>query len=245
MITNSATGTNLVEIAPDIYRINTPVAFPDGSGFSFNQYVIVDDAPMLFHTGMRSLFPVVREAVEKLFPVARLRYAALSHFESDECGALNDFLAVAPHAMPVCGTIAAMVSVNDFATRPPHVLADGAELELGKHRMRWFDAPHVPHAWECGLMLDTVSKTFFCGDLFTQPGHGERPLTDGDILGPSEGFRQALDYYAHAPQTDATLERFAREQPTTLAVMHGSAWRGDGAALLRSLAASLRERRAA
>jgi hypothetical protein len=111
--------------------------------------------------------------------------------------------------------------------------------------MRWFDAPHVPHAWECGLMLDTVSKTFFCGDLFTQPGHGERPLTDGDILGPSEGFRQALDYYAHAPQTDATLERFAREQPTTLAVMHGSAWRGDGAALLRSLAASLRERRPA
>jgi len=245
MITNSATGTNLVEIAPDIYRINTPVNFPDGSGFSFNQYVIVDDAPMLFHTGMRSLFPVVREAVEKLFPVARLRYAALSHFESDECGALNDFLAVAPHAMPVCGTIAAMVSVNDFATRPPHVLADGAELELGRHRMRWFDAPHVPHAWECGLMLDTVSKTFFCGDLFTQPGHGERPLTDGDILGPSEGFRQALDYYAHSPQTDATLERFAREQPTTLAAMHGSAWRGDGAALLRSLAASLRERRPA
>ena len=124
-------------------------------------------------------------------------------------------------------------------------LRDGQELELGKHRLRWFDAPHVPHAWECGLMLDTVSKTFFCGDLFTQPGHGERPLTDGDILGPSEGFRQALDYYAHAPQTDATLERFAREQPTTLAAMHGSAWRGDGAALLRSLAASLRERRPA
>ena len=245
MITNNATGTSLVEIAPDIYRINTPVAFPDGSGFSFNQYVIVDDAPMIFHTGMRGLFPVVREAVEKLFPVARLRYAALSHFESDECGALNDFLAVAPHALPVCGTIAAMVSINDFATRPPHVLADGAELDLGRHRMRWFDTPHVPHAWECGLMLDTVSRTFFCGDLFTQPGSGERPLTDGDILGPSEGFRLALDYYAHAPHTETTLERFAREQPTTLAVMHGSAWRGDGAALLRSLAASLRERRAA
>src|SRR6187455_1458583 len=113
---------------------------------------------MIFHTGMRRLLLVGRGSGEKLFPVARLRYAALSHFESDECGALNAFLAVAPHALPVCGTIAAMVSINDFATRPPHVLADGAELDLGRHRMRWFDAAHVPHAWECGLMLDTVSK---------------------------------------------------------------------------------------
>src|SRR5688500_8822548 len=131
MITNSATGTNLVEIAAGIYRINTPLSLPDGSGFSFNQYVIVDDAPMIYHTGMRSLFPVVREAIEKLFPISKLRYVGLSHFESDECGALNDFLAVAPQALPVCGSIAAMVSVNDFATRPPHVLVDGAELELG------------------------------------------------------------------------------------------------------------------
>ena len=245
MITNSTTGTNLVEIAPDIYRINTPLTLPDGMAFSFNQYVIVDDAPMIFHAGMRSAFPVVREAVEKLFPIGKLRYVGLSHFESDECGALNDFLGVAPNAVPVCGTLAALTSVSDFALRPPHVLADGAELDLGRHRLRWFDAPHVPHAWECGLMLDTVSKTFFCGDLFTQPGHGTKPLTDGDILGPSEALRLQLDYYAHAPQTQVTLERFAEEHPATLACMHGSAWHGDCAALLRALAVSLKERRAA
>jgi flavorubredoxin len=245
MITNSATGTNLVEIAEGIYRINTPLTLPDAGGFSFNQYLIVDDAPLLYHTGLRSQFPVVREAIEKLFPITKLRYAAFSHFESDECGALNELLAVAPQALPVCGSIAAMVSVNDYALRPAHVLADGAELELGRHRLRWFDTPHVPHAWECGSMYDSTSRTLLCGDLFTQPGTGERALTDGDILGPSEAFRIALDYYAHAPQTQATLERLAQQQPTTLACMHGSAWHGDGATLLRQLASSLRDQHAA
>lgn len=247
MITNSEQGTNVQEIADGIFRINTPVAIPGGPGsFSFNQYLIVDDAPMLFHTGQRKLFPLVREAIQAVMPVERLRYVGLSHFEADECGALNEFLSVAPEAVPVCGRIAAMVAIEDFAARGPRVLADGEELRLGRHEIRWFDTAHVPHAWECGLMMDARTRTFFCGDLFTQGGRGDVALTESDILGPSEAFRAPMDYFAHAPQTTAVLERLAREQPTTLACMHGSAWRGDGARLLRELAASLaRERIAA
>jgi flavorubredoxin len=213
--------------------------------FNFNQYLIVDDAPLLFHTGQRKLFPLVSEAVRAVLPVERLRYLALSHFEADECGALNEFLAAAPQALPVCGQLAAMVAIDDFADRAPRALADGEELALGAHTIKWLDTPHVPHAWECGLMLDTTTRTFFCGDLFTQGGSGKRPLTEADILGPSERFRQPMDYFAHAPSTTAVLERLAREAPTTLACMHGSAWRGDGARLLRELAAVLAPRSAA
>jgi flavorubredoxin len=239
MITNTQSGTNIHEIAPGIYRINTPAPLPDGSAFSFNQYLIADDAPLLFHTGQRKLFPLVSEAIRAVLPVERLRYLALSHFEADECGALNEFLAAAPNAEPICGQVAAMVAINDFANRAPRALADGEELALGRHTVKWFDTPHVPHAWECGLMLDTATRTFFCGDLFTQGGTGEVALTEADILGPSEAFRQPMDYFAHAPHTGAVLERVAREAPTTLACMHGSAWRGDGARLLRDLGAAL------
>jgi flavorubredoxin len=164
---------------------------------------------------------------------------ALSHFEADECGALNEFLAAAPNAAPVSSQVAAMVAIGDFANRAPRALADGEELTLGAHTLRWFDTPHVPHAWECGLMLDTTTRTFFCGDLFTQGGAGEIALTEADILGPSEAFRKPMDYFAHAPQTRDVLERLAREAPATLACMHGSAWRGDGAALLRELGRTL------
>jgi len=168
-------------------------------------------------------------------PVSRLRYVALSHFEADECGAINEFLAVAPTAVPVCGRVAAMTSVNDFADRLPKVLADKEELDLGHHRIRWFDTPHVPHAWECGLAMDMTTRTFFCGDLFTQGGSGAAALTESDILGPSEAFRKPLDYFAHAPQTREVLEALAHYEPMTMAVMHGSAWRGNGAQLLRGL----------
>jgi flavorubredoxin len=239
MITNSSSGTNVHEIAAGIFRINTPLALPGELGFSFNQYLIVDDTPLLFHTGLRRLFPLVSEAIRAVMPLERLRYVAFSHFEADECGALNDLLRAAPQAVPVCSQVAALVSVNDYADRPPRALADGEELALGSHTIRWFDTPHVPHAWECGLMLDATTRTFFCGDLFTQGGAGEVALTEADILGPSEAFRQPMDYFAHAPQTRATLERLAREAPTTLACMHGSAWSGDGERLLRELAAEL------
>ena len=241
MITNPQSGTNVHEIADGIYRINTPVTLPGGVGqFNFNQYLVRDDAPLLFHAGPRRMFPLVREAVASVLPVERLRYVGFSHFEADECGALNDWLAAAPAAEPLCGSIAAMVSVGDVADRPPRALADGETLVLGHHRLRWFDTPHMPHGWDCGLMIDDATRTFFCGDLFTQGGSGETPLTESDILGPSEAFRAPLDYFAHAPATGALLERLAQEAPTTLACMHGSAWRGDGAALLRALETALR-----
>jgi flavorubredoxin len=199
----------------------------------------MDESPLLFHTGLRGLFPLVSEAIEAVMPLEKLRYVGFSHFEADECGALNQFLAAAPNAVPVCGQVAALVSVNDYADRAPRALADGEDLDLGRHRLRWFDTPHVPHAWECGLMMDLTTRTFFCGDLFTQGGSGAEALTESDILEPSEAFRAPMDYFAHAPDTAAMLERLAREAPSTLAVMHGSAWRGDGARLLRELGSRL------
>ena len=236
MVTNPQTGTSIQEIADGIYRINTPVPLPDGQAFSFNQYLVADDEPLLFHTGPRRLFPLVSEAIGHVIPIESLRYVGLSHFEADECGALNEFLAVAPQAVPLCGRVAALVSVTDMADRPPRALADGELLSIGSRAMQWFDTPHMPHGWDCGLMIDTRTRTFLCGDLFTQPGSGERALTESDILGPSEAFRQPMDYFSHAPDTTATLLRLAAESPTTLACMHGSAWQGDGAALLRHLA---------
>jgi flavorubredoxin len=169
-------------------------------------------------------------------PVERLRYVAFSHVEADECGSLNDWLAVAPEAVPVCSTIAAMVSVNDLAQRPARALADGETLSLGRHVVRWFDTPHLPHGWESGLLMEESTRTLFCGDLFTQGGAHSLPLTEADILEPSESFRGLMDYFAHAPDTARHIVRLAAAHPTTLACMHGSAWRGDGAALLRALA---------
>lgn len=240
MITNRHSGTNVHEVADGIYRINTPVMLPgDAGSFNFNQYLIVDDEPLLFHTGPRRMFPLVSEAIRQVMPIERLRYIGLSHFESDECGAINELLAVAPQAVPLCGRIAAMVSVDDVADRPAKALADGETLRLGRHTVRWFDTPHMPHGWECGLMMEQSTRTFLCGDLFTQGGTGAEALTESDILEPSEAFRAPLDYFSHSPSTRSTLERLAREEPTTLACMHGSAWRGDGAALLRALAGRL------
>jgi len=243
MITNAETRTAIDEIADGIHRIHTPVELPGGQRFSFNQYLLVDDEPLLFHTGPRRMFALAREAMAAVMPVERLRHVAFSHTEADECGSLNEWLAVAPRAAPLCSSIAAMVSIGDIADRPPRALADGEKLVLGRHTVQWFDTPHVPHGWDCGLLMDTTTRTFFCGDLFTQGGDGAAALTEADILGPSEAFRAPLDYFAHAPQTAATLERLAREQPRTLACMHGSAWRGDGGALLRRLAEAVGAKR--
>ncbi|MBN1238535.1 MAG: MBL fold metallo-hydrolase [Gammaproteobacteria bacterium] len=240
MITNAESGTNLYEIADGIYRINTPVPMPGGAGqFNFNQYLILDDEPLLFHTGPRRLFPLVREAIAHAMPLRELRYIGVSHFEADECGAINEFLGVAPRAEPVCSRIGAMVSLADFADRAPRALADSEALTLGRHTVRWLDTPHVPHGWDSGLMMEESTRTFLCGDLFTQGGPGDVALTESDILGPSERFRAPMDYFSHAPQTRAILERLAGLEPTTLACMHGSAWRGDGGALIRELAATL------
>jgi flavorubredoxin len=159
--------------------------------------------------------------------------------EADECGALNEWLAVAPQSIPLCGRIAAMVSIEDLADRRPRVLADGEVISLGKHRMRWFDAPHLPHAWDCGFLTEEVTRTFLCGDLFTQGGADLPPITESDILGPSEVFRHRMDYFSYTKNTREMLGRLASTEPTTLACMHGSAWHGDGATILRALADSL------
>lgn len=235
-VTNKQSGTNVVEVADGIYRISTPVHIEGGGGFSFNQYLIPDEEPLLFHTGPRKLFPLVREAVASVLPVEKLRYIGLSHVEADECGSLNEWLAAAPKSVPLCGTVAAMVSIDDLADRAPTRLADGEILTLGKHRVRWFDTPHLPHAWDSGLLMEERTRTLLCGDLFTQGGADLPPVTESDILGPSEAFRHAMDYFSHTNKAREMLERLASAEPTTLACMHGSAWQGDGAGLLRALA---------
>jgi flavorubredoxin len=238
MITNRESATRVDEIAAGIYRISTPVPVVPG-GFSFNQYLVLDEQPLLFHTGPRKMFPLVRGAIAAVMPVERLRYISFSHYEADECGALNEFLSVAPEALPLCGQIAAMVSISDVADRAPVVLGDGETRSLGRHIVRWLDTPHLPHAWECGFLMEESTKTLLCGDLFTQGGAEHAPLTEADILEPSEAFRLQLDYYSHTRNGRGMMERLAALEPTTLACMHGSAWRGDGAVLLRALGHSL------
>ncbi|HEV8027839.1 MAG TPA: MBL fold metallo-hydrolase [Stellaceae bacterium] len=231
-------GTRVDAIADGIYRIATPLTTVPG-GFSYNQYLVVDEEPLLFHTGPRRLFPLVREAVGFVLPLGRLRHIAFSHFEADECGALNEFLEASPAAAPLCGKIAAMTSVNDVADRPPRVLGDGESISLGAHEVQWIDTPHLPHAWECGLLFEKRTRTLLCSDLFTCGGAVHPPLTEADILEPSEAFRHQLDYFSHAPNAPAMIERLAELAPTTLALMHGPAWRGDGATLLRALGGRL------
>jgi flavorubredoxin len=188
------------------------------------------------------MFSMVREAVASVLPVERLRYIAFSHVEADECGSLNEWLAVAPQSLPLCGRVAAMVSVNDLADRPARALADGEILSLGRHSLRWLDAPHLPHAWECGYLVEEHTKTLFCGDLFTQGGASLPAITELDILGPSEAFRHKMDYFSHTKYALDLLEKLAAAGPETLGCMHGSAWRGDGAKLLRALADELSDK---
>jgi flavorubredoxin len=243
MITNAQSQTQVDEIAEGIYRISTPVppaAMP--GGFSFNQYLVVDDEPLLFHTGPRKMFPLVSEAVAAVLPLERLRWISFSHVEADECGSLNDFLARCPLAQPLCGDVAAMVQMHDLADRPPRALRDGEEVVIGRKRLQWIYTPHLPHGWETGFLHEATTGTLLCGDIFTQGGHQTPPLTSADLLGPSEAFRAAMDYFAHGRDEGAHLERLAALAPTTLACMHGSAFQGDGAALLRALARSLAER---
>jgi flavorubredoxin len=241
MVTNAQSGTRVDEIAAGVYRISTPLppspAVP--GGFSFNQFLIEDDEPLLFHTGPRRVFPLTREAIEAVLPVERLRWLAFSHYEADECGALNEFLAAAPHATAACSFVAALTSVEDQAVRAPRALRDGEELSLGRHRVRWFDTPHLPHGWECGYAFEAATATLLCGDLFTQPGAHGAPVTQADILGPSEAMRAAMDYFSHTRNARALLSKLAATRPRTLACMHGSAWAGDGEKLLGALADAL------
>ena len=242
MNTDSRSGTTIHEIEDDIYRISVPVPEAD---FSYNQFLVVDDEPLLFHTGLRSQFPLVSEAIRKVMPLERLRYVAFSHFESDECGALNLFLGAAPDAVPVASRVAVLTSLADFAERPPRALADGDLLPLGKRTVEWIDTPHLPHGWETGYLYEHSSRTLFCGDLFTHGGAKAPALIDSDLLVPAEEFRIGFatmtglpDAYGFTRDTRKYIERLAATNPRTMAVMHGSSWRGregEGAQLLRRL----------
>lgn len=236
-ITNTQTGTRVDEVADGIYRISTPFKELPG-GFSFNQYLVIDDQPLLFHTGPRGIAALTREAIASVLDVKDLRFIGFSHYECDECGALAELLGVALNAVPLCGQINAMIN-GDCFDRPARVLADGETLSLGRHRVRWFDTPHLPHAWECGYLMEEHTSTLLCGDLFTQGGADLPPLTFSDIIGPSEAFRQQVDYYSHTKNVRSVMARLAAAEPTTLACMHGSAWQGDGGELLTALAESL------
>jgi flavorubredoxin len=242
MQTNPHTKTRIDEVAPGIYRINTPLLI-DGipGGFNLSQYLIIDEEPMVFHAGWRRWFPFVSEAISKVISLDRIRHIGYSHFEGDEAGAMNEFLAVAPHAVPFASHVGLMTSLNDYADRPGRGLLDGEEFSTGTKRWQWIDTPHVPHGWDCGVLFDKTTETLLCGDLFTQPGTETMPITESEILTISETMRKPMDYYAHSTTTGAILERLAILDPKTLACQHGSAYRGDGASLLRSLAKILED----
>jgi len=224
------------EIADGIFRLSTlapEIAAP--MGFTFNQYLIRAREPLLFHTGPRHMFEAISEAVGRLTPVAGLRWVSFGHVESDECGSMNQWLAAAPSAQVVHGATACMVSLNDLADRPPRVLADGEVLDLGGKRVRWIDTPHVPHAWESGLIYEETTGTLLCGDLFTHVGDGPA-LTRESIVGPAGQTEDMFQATSLTPQLAPTIRRLAELKPATLAVMHGSCFAGDCAAELEGLA---------
>jgi flavorubredoxin len=227
------------EVAPDLFRIS---AFHPDFGIQFNQFLIRDDEPVLIHTGFRSAFDQTIAAVARVIDPSTVRWIGFSHFEADECGALNRWLAAAPRATTVCGFVGATVSVNDFADRPPRVLADGEMLATGRRRLQFLATPQVPHGWDAGLFVEETERSLLCSDLFFHPGDPE-PLNETGvvdrardaILGGLDG-PMAKDM-PYTPYTDATLLRLAALQPRTLALMHGSTYRGDGGAAIRELAA--------
>ncbi len=231
------------EIGPDLYRVSVHVKEFD---LQFNHFVVLDDEPLLFHAGLRHMFPEVREAVASVVPPERLRWIAFSHFESDECGALNEWLDLAPAAGPVCSTVGALVSVNDFARRPARALEDGEVLTTGKYRFRHCRTPHLPHGWDASVLFEESEGTLLCSDLFHQDGNPE-PLTKSDVAGPSrETIRKMQSgilagYAPYTPQTDALFKKLADLQPRRLAIMHGSSFEGDGKRALEDLAEVFRE----
>jgi flavorubredoxin len=222
----------VTEIAPDVYRIST---FHPDFGIQFNQFLVRDDEPFLFHTGMRQLFPAVREAIGRVLPVESLRWISFAHVEADECGAMNDFLAVAPGAQVVHGALACMVSLNDLADRPPRPVDDGEVLVTGSHRLRFVATPHVPHNWESGLWFDESTSTLFAGDLFTSLGAGPAIVTESIVDAAVTG-EEVFHATSIGAATVPTLRRLADLGPTTLATMHGSSYTGDGAGQLLELA---------
>ena len=223
------------EIAPDLFRI---CVFVPEINLQFNHFLVRDDEPLLFHTGMRRMFPAVHEAVARIIDPATLRWIGWSHFEVDECGALNDWLAVAPQAQPICTELGTVININDFADRPPRGLRAGETIDTGRHRYRLVATPHLPHGWDAGMLYEEKNGILLCSDLFHQTGECE-PITSGDIV---DRFGRAIaeyqqhpvlmDYMPFTPHTRRQLENLAALQPRLIAAMHGSSFEGDGASVL-------------
>jgi len=229
--------TNIHEIAEGIYRLSTVVPEAAPGGFTFNQYLLDGDEPMLFHTGARQLFPLVSEAVAKVIDVAALRWISFGHVESDECGAMNQWLAAAPSAEVVFNPLGCMVSLNDLCDRPPlPLVTDEQGHELGGHVMRCLPTPHVPHGWEAQVLFDETTRTLFCGDLFTQVGEGPAIVADVDLVQPALDAEDMFGATALTASTAPTIRRLAALEPRTLALMHGPAFAGDGRQALLDLA---------
>ena len=227
--------TRVDEIAERIYRLSTFLPRTGGSGFTFNQFLVDAEEPLLFHCGQRALFPAVSQAAGRIIDIARLRWIAFSHIEADECGALGEWLDAAPRATATHGAIGCAIWLNDQAPRPPRPLADDEVIDLGGRRVKRLNTPHVPHCWDAGLMYEETTGTLFTSDLFTHLG--DLPaLTQGDILGPAMTAERQFGYTAVSPATGTTIRRLAQLRPRTLAVMHGSSFTGDASAALESLA---------
>ncbi|ADH90548.1 conserved hypothetical protein [Ancylobacter novellus DSM 506] len=229
--------TRIDEIADGIYRLSTYV--PDiapPAGFTFNQFLVLGDEPLMFHTGLRRMFASNCEALARILPPAKLRWIAFGHFESDECGAMNEWLAAAPQATPAHGQTGCMVSLEDFSTRAPRILADGEVIELGGgKRVRFIDTPHTPHGWDAGVLFEETTGTLMCGDLFTQLGDGPA-LTANDVVGPAIAAEDMFRYSSLNPAMGTTIRSLACLAPRMLALMHGPSFEGDGASALRALA---------
>lgn len=231
------------EIAPEIYRISV---FAPEINLEFSHFLVRDDEPLMFHAGLRGMFPALRDEVSRLIDVSKLRHIGFSHFESDECGALNHWLELAPAAQPVCGLVGALVSVNDYSMRPARALTADGTLPTGRYTFRFFPTPHVPHGWDAGVLFEETGRTLFCSDLFHQWGLREPATADSIIERSREALLQSeagpfANYVPYTHHTGRILESLAERQPRMLAVMHGSCYAGDGAKALRDLAAVMRD----
>lgn len=227
--------TEVTEVADKIYRLSTFVPAVGPNGLTFNQFLIDADQPMLFHYGQRSLFPLVSEAVKSVMPLAKLRWTTCSHVEADESGALNQWLAAAPNATPAHGQVGCNIWLTDMADRKPRALKNDETVDLGGKRVRWLDTPHVPHNWDAGLLYEETTGTLFSSDLFTQGGTCPA-TTASDIVAPAIATEKAVPFMPATPQAAPTLRRLASLAPRTIALMHGPAYTGDGAAALNALA---------
>lgn len=227
--------TSVDEIASGIYRLSTWVPAIGPGGFTFNQFLVDADEPLLFHTGHRSFFPSVTEAIASVLPVENLRWITFGHVESDECGAMNQFLEAAPRAEVAHGGLGCMVSLNEMADRQPRILADSEVVDLGGKRIRYLDTPHVPHGWEAGVLFEETTGTLLCGDLFTHFGNGPA-VVGSDVVEPAIVAEDVFHATCLTPSTGPTIRRLAELEPGTLAVMHGSSFAGDASGALRRLA---------